>query len=83
VLAGAARARVATAEQVVEATGFAPGAVAPFPLPNVIAVLADRNLLAHELVWVGAGSPTHMAALPPADLLRLARARTVDLVTHG
>jgi prolyl-tRNA editing enzyme YbaK/EbsC (Cys-tRNA(Pro) deacylase) len=83
VLAGAAGARVATAEQVVEATGFAPGAVAPFPLPNVIAVLADRNLLAHELVGVGAGSPTHMAALPPADLLRLARARTVDLVTHG
>ncbi len=82
-LAGAARARVASAEQVVTATGFVPGAVAPFPLPHGLVVLADRNLLAHELVWVGAGSTTHMAALPPADLLRLARARTVDLVTHG
>jgi prolyl-tRNA editing enzyme YbaK/EbsC (Cys-tRNA(Pro) deacylase) len=46
-------------------------------------VLADRSLLAHEVVWVGAGSETHMAALAPADLLRLARARAVDLVAHG
>jgi prolyl-tRNA editing enzyme YbaK/EbsC (Cys-tRNA(Pro) deacylase) len=82
-LVGAAGARIATAEQVVAATGFVPGAVAPFPLPHVLAVLADRNLLACEVVWVGAGSPTHMAALPPADLLRLSRARTVDLVGHG
>src|SRR5205823_1174699 len=33
--AKAARARVARAAQVVEATGFEPGAVAPFPLPGV------------------------------------------------
>jgi prolyl-tRNA editing enzyme YbaK/EbsC (Cys-tRNA(Pro) deacylase) len=79
-LARSPDARIATAEQVVEATGFAPGAVAPFPLPRVAEVLADRALLAHELVWVGAGSETHMAALSPADLLRLSRARTVDLV---
>jgi prolyl-tRNA editing enzyme YbaK/EbsC (Cys-tRNA(Pro) deacylase) len=82
-LAGAAKARIASAGQVVAATGFAPGAVAPFPLPDVALVLADRSLLAHEVVWVGAGSETHMAALAPADLLRLARARAVDLVARG
>ena len=31
--AGAAKARIARAAEVEEATGFAPGAVAPFPLP--------------------------------------------------
>jgi hypothetical protein len=34
-------------------------------------------------VWVGAGSGAHMAAISPADLQRLTRARTLDLVVHG
>ena len=58
-------------------------AVAPFPLPRIGVVLADRLLLAHDVVWVGAGSPSHMAALAPPDLVRVARARTVDLVAHA
>ena len=40
------------------------------------------ELLQHGVVWVGAGSPAHMAALSPVDLERLARARTADLVTR-
>ena len=43
--AGAKKARVAGAEQVVDATGFAPGAVAPFPLREGETVLIDRRLL--------------------------------------
>ena len=39
----------------------------------------DRSFLAHSVVWIGAGTPYHMASLPPADLPRLAAARTVDL----
>lgn len=81
-LAGAGSARVASPAQVEAATGFSPGAVAPFPLPRVELVLCDRQLLAHEVVWIGAGSPQHMAAVLPGDLVRLARARTVDLVVH-
>jgi Cys-tRNA(Pro) deacylase len=81
--AGAASARVANARQVADATGFEPGAVAPFPLPRVAAVLADRTLLVHEVVWIGAGSPTHMAAIAPPDLVRVARAVAVDLVVAG
>ena len=63
-----------------EATGFSPGAVAPFPLPNVDRVLIDQTLLSHDVVWVGAGSDTHLAALHPGVLVRLARARPVDAV---
>jgi prolyl-tRNA editing enzyme YbaK/EbsC (Cys-tRNA(Pro) deacylase) len=73
-------ARVAPPALVEEATGFAPGAVAPFPLPSVEQVLIDRTLLAHDLVWIGAGSPAHMAGLRPAELVRLARARPMDAV---
>jgi len=77
---GAVEARIARASEVEEATGFAPGAVAPFPLPNVDRVLIDQNLLAHDMVWVGAGSTTHMAAMNPSVLVRLARAQPVDAV---
>jgi prolyl-tRNA editing enzyme YbaK/EbsC (Cys-tRNA(Pro) deacylase) len=65
------------------ATGFEPGGVAPFPQRAVTATLIDRALLAHPVVWIGAGTPAHMAALPPGDLARLARARTVDLGAPG
>ena len=81
--AGAPRARVASPEQVAAATGFEPGAVAPFPLPRVEHVLIDRSLLRHEIVWCGAGSDRHMLGLAPPELARLARARPYDLVRRG
>jgi prolyl-tRNA editing enzyme YbaK/EbsC (Cys-tRNA(Pro) deacylase) len=78
--AGCSTARIAGPEQVVEATGFEPGAVAPFPLPRVDGVFIDRSLLRHRLVWIGAGSTRHMAALTPSELVRLAQARPMDAV---
>ena len=74
------RRKIAGREQVVEATGFEPGAVAPFPLRRVHSVYADRSLLRHRLVWIGAGSPRHMAALTPSELVRLAQATPMDAV---
>jgi prolyl-tRNA editing enzyme YbaK/EbsC (Cys-tRNA(Pro) deacylase) len=79
--AGTERARIAKADEVEQATGFAPGAVAPFPLPRVETVFMERTLLKHPLVWAGAGSPRHLVGLSPGDLGRLARARPLDIVT--
>jgi len=78
--AGCSRARIAGAEQVREATGYEPGAVSPFPLRHVEAVFLDRSLLGHPLVWIGAGSTRHMAALTPTELMRLSRAEPIDAV---
>ena len=78
--AGCTTVRIAGSEEVEEATGFAPGAVAPFPLRRVDRVFVDQNVLAHKIVWIGAGSPNHMAALAPAELLRLTRAQPIDAV---
>jgi len=77
--AGAGAARVAKPEEVVAATGFEPGAVAPFPVPHVSRVLMDRALLRHEVVWIGAGTDRHMAGIGPTDLARLAKAEIGDL----
>lgn len=80
---GGARARVAGPDEVRSATGFEPGAVAPFPLPLVERVLIEQTLLVHERVWVGAGSTRHMVGISPRDLVRLARAEPVDAVQEG
>ena len=79
VATGAKAARVAKPEEVVASTGFEPGGVAPFPTPGISQVLIAEELLAHERVWIGAGSEYHMAGLSPVDLLRLTQARTADL----
>jgi Cys-tRNA(Pro) deacylase len=78
--AGAARARIARPDEVTAATGFQPGEVAPFPQTAVSGAFLDELLLQHVRVWIGAGSPSHMASISPADLKRLARAQAADLV---
>ena len=45
-------------------------------------MLIDRALLAHEVVWIGAGSHQHMAVLTPTDLVRPARARAADVTVE-
>jgi Cys-tRNA(Pro) deacylase len=76
---GAAKAKVAGAAQVEEATGYPPGGVAPFALRAVDRVLIDRRLLGNGILWVGAGSERHMAGLPATELVRVARAQQADI----
>jgi len=76
---GAKGARVARPDEVLAATGFEPGGVAPFPAPGVSQVLIAGELLLHDRVWIGAGSERHMAGLSPVDLVRLSGARSADL----
>jgi prolyl-tRNA editing enzyme YbaK/EbsC (Cys-tRNA(Pro) deacylase) len=77
---GADRVRVAAPERVRDLTGFEPGAVAPFGLDRVDLVIADRRLMLFEAVWVGSGSPTHLARVAPPELVRLSQATVLDLV---
>lgn len=75
--------RIARPQEVLHATGFEPGAVAPFPLRAVTQTVMDRGFFKHDLVWIGAGSTSHMASLGPAELQRLSQARIFDLVSRG
>jgi Cys-tRNA(Pro) deacylase len=81
--AGASSARVAKPDEVVQATGFEAGGVAPFPQRQVSQTFIDPSFFAHGIVWIGAGTPQHMASLPPVELARLAGAQTVDLAASG
>jgi prolyl-tRNA editing enzyme YbaK/EbsC (Cys-tRNA(Pro) deacylase) len=80
---GAQTTRIAPPAVAREVTGFEVGGIAPLPPARVRAVLADRSLLASTIVWIGAGSDRHLAAIAPAELVRLARAETVDLCQEG
>jgi prolyl-tRNA editing enzyme YbaK/EbsC (Cys-tRNA(Pro) deacylase) len=80
---GCTTVKIARPPEVVRATGFEAGGVAPFPLPGVDDVLIEPALLGYDVVWIGAGSSRHMASLSPADLIRLSRARPADVVAEG
>jgi Cys-tRNA(Pro) deacylase len=80
---GAQDVRSARPDEVLRATGFEAGGVAPFPQRAIAHTLMDGAFLAHEVVWIGAGTPFHMASLAPPELARLSGARTFDLGTHG
>jgi Cys-tRNA(Pro) deacylase len=80
---GARRAKIVGPDDVRRITGFAAGAVAPFPLSHVDRVFVDRQIMVHDRVWIGAGSPRHMATLAPADLVRLAKAEPMDAVVEA
>jgi prolyl-tRNA editing enzyme YbaK/EbsC (Cys-tRNA(Pro) deacylase) len=80
--AGCQRVKSVGADEVERLTGFPAGGVAPFPLPGIATVLMEQALFGHEVVWIGAGSSRHMAALAPSDLGRLARARPASLTVE-
>ena len=69
--AGGMALRRADAAWVREATGFAIGGVAPVGHLAPPVVLVDRDLAAFDRLWAAAGSPTHVFATTPDELLRI------------
>ena len=52
-------------------TGFAIGGVAPVGHLRRIQAFVDPRLLEFDLVWAAAGTPRHVFAIAPADLIRV------------
>ncbi|MEU8605584.1 YbaK/EbsC family protein [Streptomyces parvulus] len=76
---GARKVTRAKADVVRETTGYAIGGVPPFGHRNPTRVLADRSLLAHEVVWAAAGTPHAVFPIAPEDLVANAGATLVDV----
>ncbi|MEV6179716.1 YbaK/EbsC family protein [Streptomyces sp. NPDC052015] len=62
-----------------ETTGYAIGGVPPFGHRTRTRVLADRGLLAHDVVWAAAGTPHTVFPMAPAELVDHAGATLVDV----
>ncbi|MET8166019.1 YbaK/EbsC family protein [Streptomyces sp. NPDC005329] len=76
---GARKVTRAAADVVRESTGYAIGGVPPFGHRTRTRVLADRNLLAHDVVWAAAGNPHVVFPMAPGDLVHHADATLVDV----
>ncbi|MFD5149208.1 YbaK/EbsC family protein [Streptomyces sp. NPDC058401] len=76
---GAGAVTRADAALVRETTGYAIGGVPPFGHRTRTRVLADRSLLAHEVVWAAAGTPHTVFPMDPRELIRHAGAAPADV----
>ena len=68
---GVSRITTATSEQVLDITGYVPGAVSPFGLPSPLRILADQGISAHEEISLGAGIPNAGILIRRDDLLKV------------
>ncbi len=76
---GAGAVTRADAALVRETTGYAIGGVPPFGHRTRTRVLADRSLLAHEVVWAAAGTPHTVFPMEPRELILHAGAALADV----
>lgn len=79
---GATSARMATPDEVRDATGYAIGGVCPFDLPSELVVLGDDSLLRFEVVYPAAGTPDSMVEMKRDELFILVGAR-VARISHA
>ncbi|CAM5468148.1 aminoacyl-tRNA deacylase [Streptomyces avidinii] len=76
---GATAVTRADAALVRETTGYAIGGVPPFGHRTRTRVLADRSLLAHDVVWAAAGTPHTVFPMAPRELIAHAGAVLADV----
>ena len=76
---GAEEVRRADGDEARSATGVAIGGVPPFGHIRPVAVVVDRDLLAHDRVWAAAGLPDAVFAIQPDALVSVSGGRVADL----
>jgi prolyl-tRNA editing enzyme YbaK/EbsC (Cys-tRNA(Pro) deacylase) len=76
---GGEHVRRASAEEARAATGYAVGGVPPFGHATALRCFVDDALLAHDVVWAAAGTPTHVFAAEPQALVAAAGATVTTL----
>ncbi len=78
-LLGVSRITTATPEEVLDVTGYEPGAVSPYGLRREVRILADRSLQAHDMLSIGAGIRNAGVVLARENLERSLTLEWVDV----
>lgn len=76
---GGAKAKMADADRVRAATGYAIGGVSPFALPAELPVLFDDSLGRFEIVFPAAGTPSSMVRTNRTALLGMCGGRVAHI----
>jgi prolyl-tRNA editing enzyme YbaK/EbsC (Cys-tRNA(Pro) deacylase) len=69
----------ASADQVLEVTGFVIGGVAPLAHATALLTCLDEDLLQYEVVWAAAGTPHAVFPINPHELLRITAAQRLSV----
>ncbi|HLE23038.1 MAG TPA: YbaK/EbsC family protein [Anaerolineales bacterium] len=80
---GISRLTTASAQDVLQVTGYPPGAVSPLALATPMRILADHSVSGEETVSIGAGIPDAGVVLRTDDLLRLVQPEMGDFLEGG
>lgn len=73
------RVRLPVPNEVLHYTGYAPGAVSPFLLPDNLPVLLDTSLRRYEIIYPAAGSASSAVSMSLSRLQELCSGRIVDV----
>jgi Cys-tRNA(Pro) deacylase len=79
-IAGLDRPKMASAEMVLEITGWPAGGVAPVGSRTEIPTFIDQSVMEWDVVFGGGGTELTLLRLQPADIARLTNATIADLV---
>ena len=75
--------RQARPYEVLAATGYRVGAVAPLGHPQAIPTWIDTTLLGREIVYAAAGTADSITAMDPAELAAASAASAIDFGASG
>lgn len=66
---GQSRITMANEEELLNATGYRPGAVTPFGLPGAMRILVDQGVIEQPRISLGSGRPGIAIMMDPKELL--------------
>ncbi|MGC9209452.1 MAG: aminoacyl-tRNA deacylase [Nitrososphaeria archaeon] len=71
--------RLATPQELLDLTGYQPGALPPVGHKRMIRTIVDRDIMGLEYVYAGGGSVNSSLKISPRDIVRLQNAEVMDL----
>ncbi len=77
------KARMATADEVLEITGFYVGGVCPFALRNVVPVFLDESLKRYDIVYAAAGGSNTALPISYEQLCAITGGKPCDVAQRG
>jgi prolyl-tRNA editing enzyme YbaK/EbsC (Cys-tRNA(Pro) deacylase) len=80
---GRKRVQLADSQTVLEATGYAVGALPPFGHTSRLPTLIDRQVLRRQEVYAGGGGMDTLLRVAPTEIVRLTQADCTDLIGPG
>jgi len=77
---GRKRVKLAEADTVLRLAGYEVGAMPPFAHRQPLMTLLDRRVLGQPVVYAGGGAENALIRLSPTEILRITKARVLDLI---